>query len=177
MSDNAVADTTSARYTGRVKWFNNKAGYGFITVTDTLVTSSTSTNIAPGTDVFVHHSAINVAVEQYKYLVQGEYVEFSVSPVSSGQHEFQCDSVSGIKDGKLMCETRRDVRSSRVQYSSSKSVETVTPRESRSATSNKPQKRGQGPRSDQTASEQGEWKKVSTPRKNRGRPPLKTTNQ
>ncbi len=26
--------TDTERFTGRVKWFNNKAGYGFITVTD-----------------------------------------------------------------------------------------------------------------------------------------------
>ena len=26
-------DASSQRYTGQVKWFNNKAGYGFITVT------------------------------------------------------------------------------------------------------------------------------------------------
>jgi cold shock CspA family protein len=37
--------------TGRVKWFNSKAGYGFITVTD---------GPKSGTDVFVHHSAIKV---------------------------------------------------------------------------------------------------------------------
>ena len=30
-------------------------------------------------DVFVHHSALTVGEEQYKYLVQGEYVEFEVT--------------------------------------------------------------------------------------------------
>ena len=44
---------------GTVKWFNNKAGYGFITV---------STGDMNGTDVFVHHSQIVVATQQYKYL-------------------------------------------------------------------------------------------------------------
>ena len=44
---------------GRVKWFNNKAGYGFITVT------SKDHN---GEDVFVHHTAIQVKQEQYRYL-------------------------------------------------------------------------------------------------------------
>jgi hypothetical protein len=33
--DAATPSTASAdRLTGRVKWFNNKAGYGFITATD-----------------------------------------------------------------------------------------------------------------------------------------------
>ncbi len=107
MADTTVADTSSTRYTGRVKWFNNKAGYGFVTVTD---------GPKSGSDIFVHHSSISVHDEQYKYLVQGEYVEFSISSTNGGQHEFQASSVSGIKGGKLMCETRRDVRTSRAQY-------------------------------------------------------------
>lgn len=99
--------TSSERYTGRVKWFNTKAGYGFVTITD---------GSKSGSDVFVHHSAIKVESEQYRYLVQGEYVEFKLSSVAGGSHEYQAEDVSGIKGGKLMCETRRDVRSSRTQY-------------------------------------------------------------
>jgi len=106
------ADTTSSeRYTGRVKWFNTKAGYGFVTITD---------GSKSGSDVFVHHSAIKVESEQYRYLIQGEYVDFKLSSVTGGPHEYQADEVSGIKGGKLMCETRRDVRSSRTQYRSYK---------------------------------------------------------
>jgi len=63
---------TVERLLGRVKWFNNKAGYGFITVTD---------GSHSGSDIFVHHSAIGVSSEQYRYLVQGEYVEFGLSTV------------------------------------------------------------------------------------------------
>lgn len=92
-------------YTGRVKWFNSKAGYGFITITD---------GPKSGTDVFVHHSAIKVESEQYKYLVQGEYVDFSLADTTSGNHEFQASQVGGIKGGKLMCETRRETKVSRV---------------------------------------------------------------
>jgi cold shock CspA family protein len=105
---------------GRVKWFNNKAGYGFITMTrdsdDTM-------------DVFVHHSALNVSEEQYKYLVQGEYVEFSLARVEGGQHEWQASNVRGLHGGKLMCETRRDVRSqrTRVRSNSNANAETATP--------------------------------------------------
>jgi CspA family cold shock protein len=102
------------RYTGRVKWFNNKAGYGFVTVTDGLKS---------GTDVFVHHSAIQVDSEQYKYLVQGEYIEFSMIHASE-QHEYQAGNVSGIKGGKLMCETRRESRVARSQYRNESSTTT-----------------------------------------------------
>lgn len=107
-------DTTSAsqeRLTGRVKWFNNKTGYGFITVT--LGSNS-------GTDVFVHHSSVEVENQQYKYLVQGEYVEFSLSKTTSGPHAYQATSVSGVNGGKLMCETRREFRIARTTYRTSK---------------------------------------------------------
>lgn len=96
--------SSSERFIGRVKWFNNKAGYGFITVTD---------GHKAGSDIFVHHSAIKVVSEQYKYLVQGEYVEFLLMETTSDKHECQAGEVSGVKGGKLMCETRREFRSFR----------------------------------------------------------------
>ena len=48
---------------GRVKWFNNRKGYGFIGRED-----------AP--DVFVHHSAI--LEEGYRTLQEGDSVEFEI---------------------------------------------------------------------------------------------------
>jgi CspA family cold shock protein len=101
--------SSSEKFTGRVKWFNNKAGYGFVTVTD---------GSKSGSDVFIHHSAIKVDAEQYKYLVQGEYVEFTLSTVEGGKHEFQAAEVCGIKGGKLMCETRNELKSARTTYKS-----------------------------------------------------------
>ena len=89
---------------GRVKWFNNKAGYGFITVT-----SGANTD----TDVFVHHSAIQVTREQYKYLVQGEYVNFEMCAVTDNEHKWQAGNVKGSDGGKLMCETRNESREAR----------------------------------------------------------------
>ena len=94
---------TSERFTGRVKWFNNKAGYGFITVTD---------GSRSGSDIFVHHSVIGVGSQQFRYLVQGEYVEFDLVPTTQGStHEIQASNVCGIKGGKLMCETRNEYKS------------------------------------------------------------------
>ena len=90
------------RFTGRVKWFNNKTGYGFITVT------SRDSGEFLNLDVFVHHSSIIVSGQQYKYLVQGEYVEFKLSEMNSGEHKYQVLNVSGIDGGKLMCETRNE---------------------------------------------------------------------
>ena len=101
----------SERFNGRVKWFNNKAGYGFISITD---------GAQAGTDVFVHHSAIGVSSEQYKYLIQGEYISFTLSPTQNDTHKFQATSVLGINGGKLMCETRREFKMSRTTYNKDK---------------------------------------------------------
>ena len=117
-------------FIGRVKWFNNKTGYGFITVTD---------GQRSGNDIFVHHSAINVE-GQYKYLVQGEYVEFSIVDTATEKHDCQAANVGGIKGGKLMCATRHENNVARSAYkkeakskestaasSSSDSAPTTTP--------------------------------------------------
>ena len=111
-TDNNSNEAVVARLTGRVKWFNNKTGFGFITaLTD-------SEGVKEGSDVFVHHSAIKVSQEQYRYLVQGEYVEFVLSKLKDSaateapKHEFQAVDVSGVKGGKLICETRWESRSS-----------------------------------------------------------------
>lgn len=93
-----TVDEQSPRMIGQVKWFNNKAGYGFITV---------NKGEYEGKDIFIHYSTIHVDDSQYKYLVAGEYVEFALSKSSTGAHEYQASEISGINGGKLMCETRR----------------------------------------------------------------------
>ena len=95
---------TSDSILGRVKWFNNRAGFGFVTVL-----SGDKKN----EDVFVHHTGINVDTEQYKYLVQGEYVSFVLKESDSSEHPYQAGSVRGVLEGPLMCETRNANRSAR----------------------------------------------------------------
>jgi len=51
------------RVTGKVKWFNDTKGYGFISQED-------------GTDVFVHHTAIQS--EGFRTLQEEQLVEFEV---------------------------------------------------------------------------------------------------
>ncbi len=104
--------------TGRVKWFNNKSGYGFNTVTNGPTT---------GSDIFVHHSTIQVENQQYKYLVQGEYVDFGIAKTSSSIHEWQAVDVHGINGGKLMCETRHDFKLARSVYKTTKEVAVNVP--------------------------------------------------
>lgn len=54
---------------GRVKWFNNSKGYGFIVQDD-------------GPELFVHYSAIQG--DGYKTLVEGQQVQFEVTQSDKG---------------------------------------------------------------------------------------------
>lgn len=103
-----MSASSTSRQWGRVKWFNNKSGYGFITLSEE--------ENKDGHDIFVHHSAIVVNSEQYKYLVQGEYVEFYLEKINNGNHEYQANEITGIRRGKLMCETRHEIRETRGPY-------------------------------------------------------------
>lgn len=57
---------------GRVKWFNDSKGYGFIEPTD------------GSRDVFVHYSAITG--DGYKSLVEGQEVTFELGQGDKGPH-------------------------------------------------------------------------------------------
>ena len=140
MSDTVPSDCV---YLGRVKWFNNKTGYGFISVTS---------GDRSGTDLFVHHTSIDVADQQYKYLVQGEYVEFEIINAETSEHEYQTRNVRGISGGKLMCETRRDMRTNQAGYRQSNEQS-----DSSEKRLHKPRIRGEGPRDEDSNKE---WKFV-----------------
>jgi cold shock protein len=114
-----LGTSSRARFLGRVKWFNTKAGYGFITASE---------GERENTDIFVHHSGIRVENEQYRYLVEGEYIEFSIRNTPGAAHEIQAEDVSGIRGGKLMCETRRDYRETRRSYQESNGVPSEEPK-------------------------------------------------
>lgn len=92
------------RLTGMVKWFNNKSGFGFITVS--------GTGEYAGKDIFSHYSSIRVTNSQYKYLVQGEYVDFNIVKSESDTHEYQASDITGVMNGPILCETRRQVQAS-----------------------------------------------------------------
>jgi CspA family cold shock protein len=65
---------------GRVKWFNNDKGYGFI-------------DFKENEDIFVHYSAIDK--EGYKTLSEGQLVEFKLIETSKG---YQAINVRLVKE-------------------------------------------------------------------------------
>jgi cold shock CspA family protein len=92
-------------YRGRVKWFQPRKGFGFIT----LRTGETNEDGTPETtDIFVYHKGLKVAVEQYRYLMEGEYVEFNLGKSDNTSQVCQAVNVRGIDGGMLMCETQNE---------------------------------------------------------------------
>ena len=41
-------------------------------------------------------------------ILTGEYIDFTIGSVESGEHKFQATEVSGVNGCKLMCETRNE---------------------------------------------------------------------
>ncbi|MFC3151604.1 cold shock domain-containing protein CspD [Litoribrevibacter euphylliae] len=68
--------------TGKVKWFNNAKGYGFI-VSD-----------SHDEDLFAHYSSIQM--DGYKTLKAGQEVEFDTTPGDKGLH---ATNIRGIEGG------------------------------------------------------------------------------
>lgn len=94
LRETALENTTagSSKVLGQCKWFNDRLGYGFITIHE---------GIDKGKDVFVHHSCVKPQNNHYKSLTKGEYVHFLLSSGPSGS---QAVDVTGINGGTLLCD-------------------------------------------------------------------------
>jgi CspA family cold shock protein len=90
--DEVKEQESYGQYTGHTKWFNDKLGYGFITICD---------GDEKGKDIFVHHSGIKPLNSNYKTLRKGEYIQFNII---NGMNGLQAVDVTGIKGGPLMCD-------------------------------------------------------------------------
>ena len=67
---------------GKVKWFNNDKGYGFI-------------DYPGGEDIFVHYSAIKQ--DGYKTLSEGQIVEFDLIETAIGFQAINVLAESNVK--------------------------------------------------------------------------------
>jgi len=72
--------------TGKVKWFNNAKGYGFI-----LADSG-------GEDLFAHYSSIQT--EGYKTLKAGQSVQFDTKPSDNGTHAINITPLDMLSNTK-----------------------------------------------------------------------------
>jgi len=101
------------RYTGVVKWFSLKKGFGFITqVSD------------GGEDVYVHYSNIQASATKRRTLADGSPVEFAISDDAQGRRNAKW--VTG-SNGKNVVSARRRNRYQRQQQREEKEQQATTP--------------------------------------------------
>lgn len=81
--------------TGKVKWFNNAKGYGFILSDEA------------GEDLFAHYSSIQM--DGYKTLKAGQSVSFEIVRGEKGLH---ATNIALIESEEIVAEASNDVESS-----------------------------------------------------------------
>lgn len=97
-------DITKKRFSGKVKWFNSKLGYGFIThVLDNKEV-----------DVFVHWSNLLLNDKEFHTLYKGETVDFELEECVCNSNKdvgIQACKVSGPNNGQLLTTLHGDCSS------------------------------------------------------------------
>ncbi|MFL1550157.1 cold shock domain protein CspD [Pseudomonas sp. IB20] len=83
---------SGVKINGKVKWFNNAKGYGFINAEGN-----------PDEDLFAHYSAITM--EGYKTLKAGQKVEFDIIQGPKGLHAVEICAACAAEPGKAHDET------------------------------------------------------------------------
>jgi cold shock protein len=78
-----VNNSPSGKRQGRVKWFNDTKGYGFIVVDNTP-------------DIFVHYSAIKM--EGFRTLKEGDIVEFELLHSTKGLQAINVTKVDSSEE-------------------------------------------------------------------------------
>jgi cold shock CspA family protein len=90
--DEVVDSDLVGKFTGQVKWFSDRLGFGFATI---------CAGADKGKDIFVHHTGIRPMNSNYRTLRKGEYVNFNLA---NGHNGPQAVDVTGICGGSLMCD-------------------------------------------------------------------------
>lgn len=105
----ATEQVEQPKYIGRVRWYDRKKGFGFVSITD---------GERAGDDIFVHHTEVQSEHKQFCFLVEGEYVEFSIEQRDTNDEKPRvvATHITGVKGGKLLCETRYDSYMERKKY-------------------------------------------------------------
>ena len=99
-----VEEKKCGEYKGCTKWFNDRLGYGFITICE---------GPKKGEDIFVHHVEIKPINSNYRTLKKGEYIQFDITKGMNGP---QASHVTGICGGPLMCDSDIKNRSNNNYY-------------------------------------------------------------
>lgn len=97
--------------TGKVKWFNNAKGYGFIRPDE------------GGDDLFVHYSYINM--DGYKSLKAGQAVNYEVREAPKGLHAVDITTVEQALESNTQTESQTDNATDTGQVQSTESVSSV----------------------------------------------------
>ena len=92
--NNEIKERIVGSELGQVKWFDNKLGYGFVTVL---------TNDHKGTDIFVHQTNVYPLETEFRTLMKGEYVSLNVS----ADDKIQGLNITGVLGGSLRCDEPR----------------------------------------------------------------------
>jgi len=114
-----MSDQTQAqpeRSTGIVKWFDTKKGYGLITMLEAPYANEI---------IFVHHTEIAVKLEQYRYLVTGEYISCVVANSVNKTVKLYATDIKGVLGGQVMCETLNDQKLLKDAYHNKRRQEPV----------------------------------------------------
>lgn len=77
-------------FKGKVKWFNNQKGFGFLKAED-------------GTEFFVHYSGIN-STEKFKSLAEDENVAFDVTDTEKGRQAINVTVVETVTESEEITE-------------------------------------------------------------------------
>ena len=100
-SGSSTMDSTTSRLNMRVRWFDQRKGYGFLVPPNQALETDSKDET-----VFVYHNQIRTLYKDniFRMLFAGEYVSCKISTDESGRTV--ANNVAGVDDGPLLCEVR-----------------------------------------------------------------------
>ena len=111
MSDTENTVDTSTTYLGRVKWFNNRAGFGFATVMEGEKRVKIFSLIILGFQLIVNNTSILFKENTLHFFEESD----------NDKHPYQAGDIKGVAGGPLMCETKNEQRQQQSEYESENS--------------------------------------------------------